>query len=71
MMENKVILITGSSRGIGAATAMRAKEYGARVVLHGRTESDELVKLSKSLNAPMYFVTFPMRRRLAKRYAGQ
>ncbi len=51
MLENKVILITGSSRGIGAATARLAREYGASVVLHGKTESDYLITLASELNA--------------------
>ncbi|MDP3992343.1 MAG: glucose 1-dehydrogenase [Nanoarchaeota archaeon] len=51
MLENKVILITGSSRGIGAATAKLAREYGANVVLHGKTESDYLRGLASELNA--------------------
>ncbi|MDP4001176.1 MAG: hypothetical protein Q8P83_02965 [bacterium] len=29
MLKDKIILITGSSSGIGAATARLAKEYGA------------------------------------------
>ena len=44
-------MITGSSRGIGAATAKLAKEYGAKVILHGKTESDQLKVLAKSLDA--------------------
>ena len=51
MLENKTILITGSSRGIGAATARLAKNYGATVILHGKTESEELKKLSKALES--------------------
>lgn len=51
MLENKTILITGSSRGIGAATARLAKSYGATVILHGKTESEELKKLSKTLKS--------------------
>lgn len=54
MLENKVILITGSSRGIGAATARLAKHYGATVVLHGRNESDHLKQLSAELESPYY-----------------
>ena len=52
MLKNKTILITGSSRGIGAATAILAKSYGAKVILHGKTESVELKKLSKKINSP-------------------
>ncbi len=54
--ENKTILITGSARGIGAATARLAHARGANVILHGRTESSQLLDLSKQLdNAP--FIT--------------
>jgi 3-oxoacyl-[acyl-carrier protein] reductase len=35
-LDGKVALITGSSRGIGAAIARRFASEGARVVLHGR-----------------------------------
>ena len=42
MLEDKTILITGSSRGIGAATTRLAEFYGANVILHGKTESKEL-----------------------------
>ena len=56
MLKNKTILITGSSRGIGAATARLAKKYGAKVILHGRSESVELKKLVKELKC-RYFVS--------------
>lgn len=55
MLSGKTILITGSSRGIGAATARLAKNYGADVILHGRTESEELKNLAKELNARYIF----------------
>ncbi|MEI9892937.1 MAG: SDR family NAD(P)-dependent oxidoreductase [Chthoniobacter sp.] len=35
-LENQVILITGSTTGIGAAMAQRFVAEGARVILHGR-----------------------------------
>lgn len=35
-LQNKVALITGSSRGIGAAIAIEFAQAGARVVVHGR-----------------------------------
>lgn len=55
ILKNKTILITGSSRGIGAATAHLAKKYGARVIIHGKTESKELKQLSKKLKSPYIF----------------
>jgi len=54
-LENKTILITGSSRGIGAATAKLAKEYGANVILHGKTESEKLKQLSKQIDCEYIF----------------
>ncbi|MEK6840542.1 MAG: SDR family NAD(P)-dependent oxidoreductase [Nanoarchaeota archaeon] len=51
MLENKTILITGSSRGIGAATARLAKSYGAEVILHGKTDSQNLRDLASKLRS--------------------
>jgi len=50
MLKDKIILITGSSSGIGLATAKLAKGYGATVILHGKSESEELKNLAKELN---------------------
>jgi len=55
MLKDKIILITGSSSGIGTATAKLAKEYGAIPILHGKTESEELKKLAKELNCEYIF----------------
>jgi 3-oxoacyl-[acyl-carrier protein] reductase len=52
----KVILITGSSRGIGAATARLAKEKGYDVLLHGKTPSSCLTNLARELNSK--YITF-------------
>jgi len=49
-MKN-TILITGSSRGIGAAIARLAKERGYEVLLHGRTYSSNLGELAKELDS--------------------
>ena len=37
-MKDKVALVTGSSRGIGAAIAVEFARAGARVVVHGRDQ---------------------------------
>lgn len=36
LLNNRVILITGASDGIGRALALRCAELGAKVILHGR-----------------------------------
>lgn len=36
ILENRVILITGASDGIGRALTLRAASLGAQVILHGR-----------------------------------
>jgi len=51
MLSGKNILITGSSTGIGAATARLAKSYGANVIVHGRKESAELDAIAAELGA--------------------
>ncbi len=48
MAESRVLLITGASTGIGAATARQAAEGGWRVVLAARSE-DKLAALADEL----------------------
>jgi NADP-dependent 3-hydroxy acid dehydrogenase YdfG len=48
MSDEPVVVITGASTGIGAATARRAVEFGHRVVLAARSE-DKLKALAEEL----------------------
>jgi len=50
MIENKVVVITGASSGIGAATATLLAERGAKVVL-GARRKDRLDELATKLGA--------------------
>lgn len=39
-LDGRIALVTGASRGIGAATALRLAEAGARIALMSRSEAD-------------------------------
>lgn len=54
MSQKRVIFITGSSRGIGAATARLASRNGWQVALHGRQETPALLALAQELDAPIF-----------------
>ncbi len=36
LLNDRIILITGASDGIGRALAIRAAELGGQIILHGR-----------------------------------
>lgn len=48
--QDKVILITGSSSGIGKATAIELSKLGASVVLNGRN-NDKLLKVEEQIRS--------------------
>jgi 3-oxoacyl-[acyl-carrier protein] reductase len=48
-LEGRVVLVTGSSRGIGAAVARRAAEEGALVAVHYRAERDRADRVVASV----------------------
>ena len=49
-LENRVALVTGSSRGIGAAIAKALAQNGAFVILHGR-DAGALAAVSAEIEA--------------------
>ncbi len=50
-LSNRIALVTGSSRGIGSATASRLLDAGATVVLNGRTITESLATVHRTLTA--------------------
>lgn len=49
MLKNKVIVITGSSRGIGAAAARQVAEWGGRVVVNYKQSEAQALNLVSEL----------------------
>jgi 3-oxoacyl-[acyl-carrier protein] reductase len=58
-LKDRVVLVTGSSRGIGATIAVAFARAGARVVLHGRDEQALATVRARvdELGAPVLTVT--------------
>jgi NAD(P)-dependent dehydrogenase (short-subunit alcohol dehydrogenase family) len=56
--ENKVVLVTGATSGIGRTTAVAFAEGGAKVVISGRrkTEGEETVSMIGKAGGPGLFV---------------
>ena len=50
-MKNRVVLITGGSRGIGAETAILAAEKGWNVVISYRSQKDKALEIIKQVEA--------------------
>lgn len=58
-LKNKVVIITGSSSGIGAATALRFAEEGAKVVINykgNRDGAEEVYNKIKKFGGQAIFV---------------
>lgn len=54
-LDNKVVLITGSTQGIGAAIARLCVQEGAKVMLHGRNE-ERAQELEQELNGQASYI---------------
>ena len=57
-LQNKVIVITGASSGIGEQVAMQVAEQGATPVLMARTEEKLKAladKIKETYNTPCYY----------------
>ncbi len=50
-MQKQTIFISGSSRGIGRATALQLAKVGYDIVLHGRTPSEALTQTLEDVKA--------------------
>jgi NAD(P)-dependent dehydrogenase (short-subunit alcohol dehydrogenase family) len=57
MIEGKVMLVTGGTRGIGQGTAIRMAEYGAKVAITGRDDvGGETVEMIEKAGGECLFI---------------
>lgn len=61
MLEKRAILITGASRGIGAAVARVCHREGATVVLHYSNSADQAIALAEELTNRVHLVRADLR----------
>jgi NAD(P)-dependent dehydrogenase (short-subunit alcohol dehydrogenase family) len=61
LLDKKVILVTGSSTGIGESTARRAVAEGALVMVHGRS-AERAKAVAADLGTPrrMWWAMWPI-----------
>ena len=50
-LNDRVVLVTGAARRIGAAIVTRLHSNGARVAIHYRGSADDAERLAERLNA--------------------
>lgn len=56
MFKDEVVLVTGSSRGIGKSIALAFANQGAKVILNGHTSAERLQKTYESFKTQGYSV---------------
>lgn len=61
-LENKHVLVTGATSGIGRQTAILISEFGARVTIVGRREDELLETISMMHGKGHHFVPFDLSR---------
>jgi len=62
MLKNKIVLITGASAGIGAATARQFSKAGAKVILCARRK-ERLETMASEFNTPTYLLPLDIQNR--------
>ena len=55
-LTGKSVLVTGSSRGLGAAIAVKFAQHRANVILNARHEPTELIQQIKDLGVQVWFI---------------
>lgn len=70
-LKNKVVLVTGSTHGIGAAMAVAFAQAGAKLLLNGRSESlsDELVEQLNQEKADYHYLKADLMKTDLKKFA--
>ncbi|XP_063891969.1 glucose 1-dehydrogenase-like [Helicoverpa armigera] len=68
--QNKVVIVTGSSSGIGAAIAIKFAEEGAKVALVGRNQ-EKLNNVAKKCGKPLVLVADVTKEEDAKRIVDE
>lgn len=64
LLENKVIVISGGTKGIGRGIAIEAARQGARVVIGGRDEAaaQEIIEIIKKENGEAVFIPVDLKK---------
>lgn len=65
-LENKVVLITGASRGLGKAIACKFAEQGANIILNYHTSEQEAKTLAITLEEKYSVLVFPVQADIGK-----